>query len=126
MTTHTIDPRFMPTAPRQAAATLHHPALATAAAIVGCVLVAVLIGLVLTALISGGQPVTVQHQIGHAAAVGVSGTVSAGTAYGSHREGRRCSIHQRAPVARDAPRSRARRRQDSRGRARCGRDREPR
>ena len=80
MTTHTVDTRFMPTNRRQAAATLRHPSLATAATIVGCVLVAVLIGLALIALSSGGPTVTVQHQIGHAAAVGPSGSASAGTA----------------------------------------------
>lgn len=82
MTAHTVDPRFIPAAREQGPAT-PRPALATAASIVGCVLVAVLIGLALTALISSGPAVTVHHQIGHAAAVGATGTVSAGTAQGA-------------------------------------------
>jgi len=80
MTTHTVDPRFMPTTSRPAPMTLRHPALGAAAPIIGCVLVAVLLGLALMALTSGGPAVTVHHQIGHAAAVGTSGTASAGTA----------------------------------------------
>lgn len=82
MTAHTVDPRFMSTARKRGPATLH-PALATAASIVGCVLVAVLIGLALTALISSGPAATVHHQIGHAAVVGATGSVSAGTAQGA-------------------------------------------
>jgi hypothetical protein len=76
MTTHTVGTRYIPTTPKQGAATLRHPALATAAAIVGCVLVAVLVGLALIALTSGGPPVTVHHQIGHGAIVVASATTT--------------------------------------------------
>jgi hypothetical protein len=80
MTTHTVDRRFMPTTSRPAPATLRRPALGAAAPIVRCALAAVLLGLALIALISGGPAVTVQYRIGHAAVVGTSGAPSAGAA----------------------------------------------
>ncbi len=79
MTIHTADRPFTTSAGRGREA-LAHPSLSTAATIIGCILVAVAIGLLLIALTSGGQATTVQHQIGHAAVVVTNGTASAGTA----------------------------------------------
>jgi len=75
MTTHTAEAPFRTSSSRGAGA-LAHPALSTAAAIIGCILVAVAIGLLLIALTSGGQAATQFHHIGHATAAGAAGTVS--------------------------------------------------
>jgi hypothetical protein len=80
MTTHTADRSFTTSASRGTEA-LAHPSLSTAATIIGCILVAVAIGLLLIALTSNGQATTVQHQIGHAATVLTTGNASAGTAH---------------------------------------------